>query len=42
LDYARKKYAGQPVGDYWISLARMVIADQSERPARAERTPTIQ
>jgi hypothetical protein len=41
LDYARKKYAGQPVGEYWIALARMVIADQSKRPAHTERTPTI-
>jgi flagellar motor component MotA len=22
LDYVRKKYAGQPVGEYWITLAR--------------------
>ena len=42
LDYARKKYAGEPVGDYWIALARKVIADLSESPVEPERTPTIQ
>jgi len=42
LDYARKKYADQPVGEYWIALARMVIADQSKRAVQPERTPTIQ
>jgi hypothetical protein len=25
LDYARKKDASQPVGEYWIALARKVI-----------------
>ena len=30
-DYARKKYASQPVGEYWIALARKVIADLSNR-----------
>ena len=38
LDYARRKYADQPVGEYWIALARMVIADQNNRPAPPERT----
>jgi hypothetical protein len=42
LDYARKKYAGQPVGEYWIALARKVITDQSKRSAEPERTSTIQ
>jgi len=42
LDYARKKYADQPVGEYWIALARKVIADLSNRPEAPERTPTIQ
>ena len=26
LDYARKKYAGEPVGEYWIALARKVTS----------------
>jgi hypothetical protein len=42
LDYARKKYAGEPVGEHWISLARKVTADLSKSPAVADRTPTIQ
>jgi hypothetical protein len=42
LDYARKKYAGEPVGEYWISLARKVTADLSKSPTVADRTPTIQ
>jgi hypothetical protein len=42
LDYARKKYADQPVGEYWIALARKVIADLSKRPEEPRRTPTIQ
>jgi hypothetical protein len=42
LDYARKKYSGEPVGEYWISLARKVTADLSKSPAVADRTPTIQ
>ena len=42
LDYARKKYASEPVGEYWIVLARNVIADLATRPAEPERTPTIQ
>ena len=42
FDYARKKYAGQPVGQYWIALARMVTADMSERAIEPERIPTIQ
>jgi hypothetical protein len=29
LDYARKEYANRPVGEYWIALARKVIADAS-------------
>jgi hypothetical protein len=42
LDYARKKYAGEPLGEYWIVLARKVIADLSNSPVAPERTPTIQ
>ena len=42
LDYARKKYAGEPVGEYWIALAREVTADLSKSPLEPQRTPTIQ
>jgi hypothetical protein len=42
LDYARKKYAGQPVGEYWIALARKVIADMKESQAQPTSAPTIQ
>jgi hypothetical protein len=42
LDYARKKYAGEPVGEYWIALARKVTADLSKSPLEPQRTPTIQ
>ena len=42
LDYARKKYADEPLGEYWITLARMVIADMSNRQAEPERPTRIQ
>ena len=42
LDYARKKYAGEPVGAYWIALACKVVADLSKSPVEPERIPTIQ
>jgi hypothetical protein len=42
LDYARKKYAGQPVGRYWIALARKVAKDMSTRAIEPERILTIQ
>jgi hypothetical protein len=42
LDYARKKYAGGPVGEYWITLARMVIAEMSNRPAEPAHPTSIQ
>jgi hypothetical protein len=42
LDYARKKYASQPVGEYWIALAHKVAADMSTRAAEPERISTIQ
>jgi hypothetical protein len=42
LDYARKKYAGEPVGEYWIALARKVTADLNKSPLEPQRTPTIQ
>jgi len=43
LDYARKKYADEPVGEFWISLARMVIEHLAKYPEMPPRTPpTIQ
>ena len=42
LDYARKKYADEPVGEFWISLARMVIDHLINRPAPPNRPTTIQ
>ena len=42
LAYARKTYADEPVGEYWIALARMVIADDSRHVARRKRAPKIQ
>jgi hypothetical protein len=42
LDYARKKHAGQPVGQYWIALARKVATDMSKRAVEPERISTIQ
>ena len=42
LDYARKKYADQPVGQYWIALARQVATDMSKRAVAPERISTIQ
>jgi len=42
LDYACKKYAAEPVGEYWIALARKVTADLSKSRVEPQRTPTIQ
>jgi hypothetical protein len=42
LDYARKKYAAQPVGQYWIALARKIARDMSMRAVEPERTSAIQ
>ena len=43
LDYARKKYAHQAVGEFWISLARMVIEHLAKQPSLPPRIPpTIQ
>jgi hypothetical protein len=41
LDYARKKHAHEPVGAYWISLARMVIEHFTQHPALPPRKPPI-
>ena len=40
LDYARKKYTDQPVGEFWISLARMVIEQLGNRGVPAPPTPS--
>lgn len=43
LDYARKKYAHEPVGEFWISLARMVIEHLAKHGALPPSTPpTVQ
>jgi hypothetical protein len=42
LDYARKKSASQPVGEYWIALARKVIADLNQKSAQPTRALPIQ
>jgi hypothetical protein len=43
LDYARKKYADQPLGEFWISLALMVIEHLGNRGVPAPpNPPTIQ
>jgi len=42
VDYARKKYADEPVGEYWIALARKVTADMGKSAARPDRISSIQ
>ena len=42
LDYARKKYAHEPLGKFWISLARMVIDHLINSPTPPSKPPTIQ
>ncbi len=43
LDYARKKHAREPVGEFWISLARMVIDHLGQHaPLPSRKPPTIQ
>ena len=43
LDYARKKYAHEPVGEFWISLARIVVEHFAQHPVLPPPTPpTIQ
>jgi hypothetical protein len=42
LDYARKKYTDEPVGEFWISLARMVIDHLIRDSGPPRRPPTIQ
>ena len=30
LDYARKRHAHEPVGEFWLSVARMVIDQMAQ------------
>ena len=43
MDYARKKHAHEPVGEFWLSLARIVMEHFADHPPLPPRTsPTIQ
>jgi hypothetical protein len=43
MDYARKKHSHEPVGEFWTSLARMVIDHLAHHAALSPRPPfTIQ
>jgi hypothetical protein len=43
MDYARKEHADEPVGEFWLSLARMVMEHFTQNPALPPRTaPAIQ
>ena len=43
LDYVRQRYADQPVGEFWLSIARLVLEQFENRPARPPGSPfTIQ
>ena len=33
LDYARKRHAHEPVGEFWLSVARMVIDQMGQQAA---------
>ena len=33
LDYARKRHAHEPVGEFWLSVARMVIDQMAQQVA---------
>lgn len=39
MDYARKTHAHEPVGEFWMSLARMVIEHMSKQPVLPPRSP---
>lgn len=41
LDYAREKYLDQPLGEYWIALARTVIADLNKSPQQPGLSQSI-
>jgi hypothetical protein len=42
MDYARKKYAHEPVGAFWIDIARQVIAHATESGGQPDFNATIQ
>jgi len=43
MDYAKKRHAHEPVGEFWISLARMVMDHLAQHPPIPPRPPlTIQ
>ena len=43
MDYAKKRHAHVPVGEFWISVARMVMEHLSQHPSLPPRPPlTIQ
>ena len=43
MDYAKKRHAHEPVGEFWISLARMVMEHLAQHPPMPPRPPlTIQ
>jgi hypothetical protein len=43
MDYAKKTHAHEPVGEFWTSLARMVMEHMSKQPVLPPRRPaTIQ
>jgi hypothetical protein len=37
LDYARKRHAHEPVGEFWLSVARMVIDQMAQQAAAPVR-----
>jgi hypothetical protein len=41
MDYARKKYAHMPVGDFWVYIARQVIAHMAQRAEQPDFSDTI-
>jgi hypothetical protein len=43
MHYAKKKHAQEPVGEFWISVARMVMEHLAQHPPMPPRPPlTIQ
>lgn len=43
MDYAKKRHAHEPIGEFWISVARMVMEHLAQHPPMPPRPPlTIQ
>ena len=42
MDYARKKYAHEEVGAFWVDIARQVIAHMAKGGGQPEFSATIQ